>query len=355
MPGPARHRHRAGRGAGAPRRVPRPAGPDARAHRVDGLGGAGDWVSREYLESTFALRMQQLAGRPDDPAVLRAGRLRATARSFHIGRRHISDAGRRADGDRLAGAGQPAVLPGQPDRADGRRAAPAVRLPAGPAHGVRGRGPGRRRGPRSTPRSSRPRSSARASARCATSSPPSSPSRTSSSAPTCRRSDLRAGRPGHRQDGGRPAPRGVPALRAPRAADAARACWSSGRTPASCATSATCCRRSARSTPGRPRSRSSSATTLAALQPRSAIRGERRRRRRHAQGRRPDGRGARARAVGARRRDADRGAGACRAGRGGGGSRRTRPRRWSRRCAPAGCGTAPRGRCCRSRSRTGSW
>lgn len=66
---------------------------------------AGDWVSREYLESTFALRMRQLA---DDPTIpLFFGRLDMAATSpgdgagdgvddgdtFHIGRRHISDPG----------------------------------------------------------------------------------------------------------------------------------------------------------------------------------------------------------------------------------------------------------------------
>ena len=51
---------------------------------------AGDWVSREYLESTFALRMKQLA---DDPTVpLFFGRLDyADGEDFHIGRRHVSD------------------------------------------------------------------------------------------------------------------------------------------------------------------------------------------------------------------------------------------------------------------------
>ncbi len=111
-----------------------------------------------------------------------------------------------------------AVLPGQPDRADGRRAAPPVRLPARRADRLRGRGPGRAATVEEHWRSSRRRSSGPASARCATSSPPSSPSRTSSSAPTCRTSDLRAGRPRDRQDRGRPAPRGVPALCASRPA-----------------------------------------------------------------------------------------------------------------------------------------
>ncbi len=51
---------------------------------------AGDWVSREYLESTFALRMKQLA---DDPSIpLFFGRVDYDdGEDFHIGRRHISD------------------------------------------------------------------------------------------------------------------------------------------------------------------------------------------------------------------------------------------------------------------------
>ncbi len=50
---------------------------------------AGDWVSREYLESAFALRMKQLA---DDPTIpLFFGRLDFGVESLHIGRRHVSD------------------------------------------------------------------------------------------------------------------------------------------------------------------------------------------------------------------------------------------------------------------------
>ena len=51
---------------------------------------AGDWVSREYLESTFALRMKQLA---DDPSIgLFFGRVDYEMDEvFHIGRRHVSD------------------------------------------------------------------------------------------------------------------------------------------------------------------------------------------------------------------------------------------------------------------------
>jgi DNA helicase IV len=66
----------------------------ARTASMDASAG-GDWVSREYLQSTFALRMKQLA---DDPTVpLFFGRLDYAEGSahgggqFHIGRRHVSD------------------------------------------------------------------------------------------------------------------------------------------------------------------------------------------------------------------------------------------------------------------------
>ena len=54
--------------------------------------GAADWVSREYLQSTFELRMRQLA---DDPTVpLFFGRLDyQDGETFHIGRRHVSEPG----------------------------------------------------------------------------------------------------------------------------------------------------------------------------------------------------------------------------------------------------------------------
>ena len=66
-----------------------------RTAALDASAG-GDWVSREYLASTFALRMRQLA---DDPTVpLFFGRLdyadglgAGSVETFHIGRRHVSD------------------------------------------------------------------------------------------------------------------------------------------------------------------------------------------------------------------------------------------------------------------------
>src|SRR4051794_22893274 len=65
-----------------------------RTASMDASAG-GDWVSREYLRSTFVLRMQQLA---DDPTIpLFFGRLDyadagAVEGQYHIGRRHVSDA-----------------------------------------------------------------------------------------------------------------------------------------------------------------------------------------------------------------------------------------------------------------------
>ncbi len=66
----------------------------ARTAAMDASAG-GDWVSREFLKSTFVLRMRQLA---DDPTVpLFFGRLDYADDDggdfgpFHIGRRHISD------------------------------------------------------------------------------------------------------------------------------------------------------------------------------------------------------------------------------------------------------------------------
>jgi DNA helicase IV len=53
-------------------------------------GAAADWVSREYLESTFALRMKQLADDPNIPLFF--GRVDyESGEEIHIGRRHISD------------------------------------------------------------------------------------------------------------------------------------------------------------------------------------------------------------------------------------------------------------------------
>ncbi len=341
---------------------------------------AGDWVSREFLESTFALRMRQLA---DDPTIpLFFGRLdmvstgstsegarRSTTRGRALDRRgfgrdvphrappHLGSRGQ-PDGDRLAGPGEPAVLPGQQGRADGGRAPATVRLPARPAHRVRGRGP--RVGPGAGLLRD-PRGGDRAAARR-----PHARHRRHHPAGAGRdralRADplgLRAGRPGDRQDGRRPAPGGVPPLRAPRPAHPpGRA---GGRTERELP--ALHPRRPARARRDRRDAVHDRGAGLDRLDPRARaadprvrLAGARRgqRRGRDAQGRRPAGRGAapgalvaRADADGGSRRPAGR---AAVAGRGvrGRGARRLAARR-------AGCGTAPRARWCRSPSRTGSW
>src|SRR4051795_11795235 len=59
-----------------------------RTESMDAAAG-GDWVSREYLESSFALRMKQLA---DDPTIaLFFGRVDYdVGDEFHIGRPPVS-------------------------------------------------------------------------------------------------------------------------------------------------------------------------------------------------------------------------------------------------------------------------
>jgi len=59
-----------------------------RTEQMD-VRAAGDWVSREYLQSTFALRLKQLAADPTVPLFF--GRIDTTDHEqWHIGRRHIS-------------------------------------------------------------------------------------------------------------------------------------------------------------------------------------------------------------------------------------------------------------------------
>ena len=103
------------------------------------------------------------------------------------------------------------------------------------------------------------------------------------------RAARRAGRPRHRQDRGRAAPRGVPALHPPRAAEPPAASCSSGPTRCSCATSSRCC----------PSLGETGVVlaTAAELYPASAASHEPRRRGGRAQGRRADGPGRWPRAV----------------------------------------------------------
>ena len=184
----------------------------------------GDWVSREYLQSTFALRMKQLA---DDPTIpLFFGRLDYADDSATTGAvPHRPPPRQRPRGrparHRLAGTGVAAVLPGDPHRADGRRPPAAVRVPARRADVVRGRGP-HLVGP-GVRLLGHPRAGDRAAARRPDARhrrhDPARAGRDRALRPVA--VDLRAGCPGYGQDGGRPAPRGVPAVRAPRAADPA--------------------------------------------------------------------------------------------------------------------------------------
>ena len=167
------------------------------------------------------------------------------------------------------------------------------------------------------------------------------------------RSIARAGRPGHRQDRGRAAPRGVPPLRPPRAAaPPGRAGRRSQRE-----LPALHPRRAAGPRRGRGRAdhdRGAGRQDLAALNPRWTIRG-RRRRRASPRSRATRGWPRCSRAPCGRTSARPPRGSWCRAAPGGSGWRRTRPRRSSPTCAPAGCGTAPRAPCCPRRSPTGSW
>jgi hypothetical protein len=88
----------------------------ARTESLDSAA-AGDWVSREFLESAFAARRKALA---DDPTVpLFFGRVDylpdaadVGGESFHVGRRHVSDA---RTPRRPSGA--PTTQPPRPSRA----------------------------------------------------------------------------------------------------------------------------------------------------------------------------------------------------------------------------------------------
>ena len=338
-------RTRPGDRARPPRRVPRRAGPDARPHRGLDSSAAGDWVSQKFLESAIVRADEGARRRPDRAAVLRPARLRPDAR--RRARRAVlhrpparQRRGRRPDGRRLAGPDQPGVLPGQQGRADGRRAAPAVRLPARRDDGLRGRGArceARRRG--ALARSSRRRSSGRASARCATSSPPSSPSRTSSSAPTwTSRSACRAPRAPARPRSACTARRSCSTPTA--TSSPGRACWWSGPNASFLRYIGDVLPALGEIDAQQTTIEELVGTTLARLNAKYAVRGADAAAVADAQGRRPARRGRAPGAVVA-------GAGArpracwCRAARDAGASRRTRWRRSSPRCAAAGSGTAP--------------
>ena len=243
--------------------------------------------------------------------------------------RHRRDR-RRAAGDRLAGPDVAALLPGPARRADGRPVAPPVRLLARTADRVRGRGPhhGRRRvgagvgDPRVRDRATPDRPDARHRGHHPAGAGPDRPG-------PADRLALHPGRPRHRQDRGRAAPRRLPAVRLPRPARPLRG--AGGRSQRQLPLLHR--RRAAR--PGRDRRHPGDRVL-----PRH--RGHRRRDPRARpgaggvdQGRRPDGRGAAPRRLGPRR-PPDRGAGG--AARGVPVAGRQLPRRRDRRRAhPARC------------------
>ena len=163
--------------ATAPGRVPRPADPDARAYGGDGLlrrgrlgqprvsssrpsscgcaswpttrqsrcSSGGSTTPRWFRDGRRATSLETGRGAllrtSPQPAGRRGGQLLHRP-AAHLGPR------RRPDGDRLAGAGEPAVLPGHPDRADGHRTPAQVRVPARCPDRLRGRGPVRTGGAR---------------------------------------------------------------------------------------------------------------------------------------------------------------------------------------------------------------
>ena len=175
--------------------IPARSWPVRRPAAADGRLGRWRLVSREYLKSTFALRMKQLADVPDHPVVF--GRLDYSdgMGNFHIGRRHVSD----EHGDPMVIDWRaPVSLPFyRATRTDpmGVELRRRFGFEHGTADGVQGRGPDGRHRTRTTPRSSSRRSSGHASDRCATSSPRSS--RAGRDRPVSTVAvDLREGRPG---------------------------------------------------------------------------------------------------------------------------------------------------------------
>ena len=217
-------------------------------------GSQGTHQNRSERDSFAALNEQRLAQLEAVEDRLAFGRvdLRDGARRY-IGRIGLSDDEQTqllVDWRAPAARG---VLPGDRGRARRRRPAPPPRHPWPHGHRRRGRGArprraldgdpaqhadrrgraarGRRRGPHRPDGRHRRDHPGRAG--------PGDPQRPG-------RRARRAGRPGHRQDRGRAAPRRVPALHATGSGWRAPACCSSGRTRCSCATSSRCCPRSAR-------------------------------------------------------------------------------------------------------------
>ena len=220
-----------------------------------------DHVSTEHLKQALYRRMQALE---DDPSVpLFFGRLDYDSalgaeadETLYIGRRHVaSEAGGEPMVIDWRAGMSPALLSRPARRSDDGAATPTLRILRRPSHRLRGRRPdpaharpaGRRVGdPGVRDRAAADRADARHRRHHPTRAGRHRPHRAEPVG-------LHPGRTRHGEDCGRAAPGGVPAVRLPRAAVPLRACWWSARTTASCPTSATCCPRSARSTPRKPR------------------------------------------------------------------------------------------------------
>ena len=187
---------------------------------------AGDWVSQQILQSLLDKRVAALADHPDTPLFFgRLDRCRRTTtcrRTIYVGRRHVHDGDSRPLVIDWRAPGVPRLLPGQPRRPDGRRAAPPLRLPRRRADRVRGRAA------RTRPASSAPRKHPHRGDRTPAHRPDARhrrhhPARPGRDRPRRARPDgLRPGRAGHREDRRRPAPGRLPAVHPPRAAGPVR-------------------------------------------------------------------------------------------------------------------------------------
>ena len=169
------------------------------------------------------LRAERLAGLTADPdAPPFFGRIDrsdpATGReSFHIGRRHLRDPVGRSGRAGLAGAAVRGLLPSRPPGPDGPHPASAVRVPPRRTEFLRGRAPRPRRVPGVglRPAAGRDRAPPPGPDARHRRHHPARPGRARARRP--RHVAVRPGRAGHGQDGGRPAPRCIPALHLPAA------------------------------------------------------------------------------------------------------------------------------------------
>ncbi len=194
----------------------------ARLRVATGAQVAGDRYTAESLGRMLRTHAKELAAEPAGPLFFGRLTFGPGEPRYHIGRRHIGDAGRPTVGRRLARAAGTGVLPGQRAGPDGRDDPPPLRLGRrGRADRLRGRAPRPRRGEPAAGRRDRA-APGRPDARHRRDHPARAgrarPRRTG-------RVGVRAGRARHRQDRGRPAPGRLPALLPP---DAAVPWWGAG-------------------------------------------------------------------------------------------------------------------------------